>query len=232
MTLHYSTAKSSSTASTSRSPAVVGDGRNCSRHANAGASQRLAGPGLNPLNLEVYNGQLLFEGISKPGLSWLVDDGRHRRRDAGNNPQFGTYLFGFDPTDLTALTPGLTPPPAVTSSILWQNTSTGQASIWDMNGSTLVGGGAVSPNPGPSWTEIGTGDFNDDGHSDILWQNASTGQASIWEMNGNTLIGGGPVSPNPGPCLACRSEPATSMTTAFPTSCGRTRTPAKPRSGK
>ena len=61
-----------------------------------------------------------------------------------------------------------------------------------------LGGGPVSPNPGPSWTEIGPGDFNDDGHSDILWQNAN-GQASIWEMNENTLLGGGAVSPNPGP---------------------------------
>jgi FG-GAP-like repeat len=83
------------------------------------------------------------------------------------------------------------------SAILWQNTS-GQASIWEMSGASLVGGGPVSPNPGPSWTEAATGDFNDDGHSDILWQNAN-GQASIWEMNGNSLIGGGPLSPNPGP---------------------------------
>ena len=66
-------------------------------------------------------------------------------------------------------------PPTVTSDILWQNTS-GQASIWDMDGSTLVGGGPVSPDPGSSWTEIGTGDFNHDGHSDILWQNVD-GQA-------------------------------------------------------
>jgi hypothetical protein len=89
------------------------------------------------------------------------------------------------------------PPPTVTSDILWQNTD-GQASIWDMHDSTLVGGGPVSPNPGPSWTEIGAGDFNHDGQSDILWQNTS-GQASIWDMSGNSLIGGGPVSPNPGP---------------------------------
>ena len=81
--------------------------------------------------------------------------------------------------------------------LLWQNTD-GQASIWEMGGSTLVGGGAVSPNPGPSWTEIGTGDFNHDGHADILWRNAS-GQAAVWDMNGNSLIGGGPVTPNPGP---------------------------------
>jgi autotransporter-associated beta strand protein len=84
------------------------------------------------------------------------------------------------------------------SDILWQNTS-GQASVWEVNGNSLIGGGPVSPNPGPSWTEIGTGDFNGDGHSDILFQNASSGQTSIWEMNGNSLIGGGPVSPNPGP---------------------------------
>ena len=82
--------------------------------------------------------------------------------------------------------------------ILWQNAN-GQASVWDMSGNTLIGGGPVSPNPGPSWHAVGTGDFNDDGHSDILFQNTSSGQASIWEMNGNNLIGGGPVSPNPGP---------------------------------
>jgi hypothetical protein len=66
-----------------------------------------------------------------------------------------------------------------------------------MNGTSLIGGGVVSTNPGPSWHAIGTGDYNGDGHSDILWQSAS-GQAAIWEMNGNTLIGGGAVSPNPG----------------------------------
>jgi uncharacterized repeat protein (TIGR03803 family) len=83
--------------------------------------------------------------------------------------------------------------------ILWQNTSTGQASIWEMSGASLIGGGAVTPNPGPAWKAIGTGDFNHDGFSDVLWQNTNSGQVSIWEMNGNTLIGGGAVSPNPGP---------------------------------
>ena len=83
--------------------------------------------------------------------------------------------------------------------ILWQNTSSGQVSIWEMSGNKLVGGGPVTPDPGPAWKAIGTGDFNDDGHSDVLFQNTSTGQVSIWEMDGNKLIGGGPVSPNPGP---------------------------------
>ena len=77
--------------------------------------------------------------------------------------------------------------------ILFQNKSTGQVTIWEMDGNKLVGGGPVSPNPGPSWHAIGT-----DGGSDILFQNTS-GQASIWDMSGNKLIGGGPVSPDPGP---------------------------------
>jgi hypothetical protein len=85
------------------------------------------------------------------------------------------------------------------SDILFQNTSTGQVSIWEMNGNHLIGGGPVSPNPGPSWKAIGTGDFNHDAFSDILFQNTISGQLSIWEMNENKLVGGGPVSPNPGP---------------------------------
>ena len=88
----------------------------------------------------------------------------------------------------------------------------------------------MSPDPGPSWTEIGTGDFNDDGRSDILWQNAN-GQASIWEMNGNTVIGGGPVGPIPGR-VGKRSERAISMTTTIPTSFGKTRARARFRSGR
>ena len=72
---------------------------------------------------------------------------------------------------------------------------------WEMNGNSVIGGGAVSPNPGPSWKAIGTGDFNGEGFSDIdiLFQNTISGQVSIWEMDGNKLIGGGPVSPSPGP---------------------------------
>jgi hypothetical protein len=67
-----------------------------------------------------------------------------------------------------------------------------------MNENHLIGGGAVSPNPGPSWKSIGTGDFNGDGHSDILFQNIN-GQTSIWDMNGTSIIGGGAASANPGP---------------------------------
>ena len=69
----------------------------------------------------------------------------------------------------------------------------------DGNRNTLIGGGPVTPTPGPVFRAVGTGDFNGAGNSDILWQNRNTGQASIWEMSGSTLLGGGPVTPNPGP---------------------------------
>ncbi|HEU5431699.1 MAG TPA: VCBS repeat-containing protein [Thermomicrobiales bacterium] len=81
--------------------------------------------------------------------------------------------------------------------ILFQGTG-GQAALWGMDGTNIVAGGTVSPNPGPAWKTIGTGDFNDDGLPDILWQSAS-GQAAIWDMDGLSLVGGGTVSPNPGP---------------------------------
>jgi FG-GAP-like repeat len=81
--------------------------------------------------------------------------------------------------------------------ILWQNAD-GRAAIWELNGTDVTGHATISPNPGPSWTEVGIGDFNDDGHSDILWQNVN-GQASIWEMNGNNIVAKGPVGDNPGP---------------------------------
>ena len=39
------------------------------------------------------------------------------------------------------------------SDILFQNTS-GQTSIWEMDGTTHIGGGPTGPNPGPSWHAI------------------------------------------------------------------------------
>jgi uncharacterized repeat protein (TIGR03803 family) len=71
--------------------------------------------------------------------------------------------------------------------ILFWNTD-GQAAIWGMDGTNMIAGGPVNPNPGPSWYTVGTGDFNDDGLPDLLWQN-NDGQAAIWEMNGTSRIG-------------------------------------------
>ena len=104
-------------------------------------------------------------------------------------------VIGFGTADVVSPRPRRFNAGGNSSDTLMQNTS-GQVSVWEMNGNNIIGGGPVA-NPGPSWQAIGTGDFNDDGHSDILMQNPD-GQVSVWEMNGNTMIGGGPVA-NPGP---------------------------------
>ena len=154
-----------------------------------------AAPGIDPSNFEAYDGQLLFAGFDPQGALalWSTNGTGVGTKEIAS----GVATHFLQPVDLTALTTPSSSQQPIASDILWQNAATGQASLWEMNGSTLVGGGPVSPNAGPSWIEIGTGDFNHDGHSDILWQNAN-GQASIWEMNGSSLIGGGPVTPSPG----------------------------------
>jgi cyclophilin family peptidyl-prolyl cis-trans isomerase len=66
--------------------------------------------------------------------------------------------------------------------ILWQNSATGQRSIWLMNG-TVRASSVNLPAVATEWNIVGSGDFNRDGNSDILWQNGLTGQRSIWLMN-------------------------------------------------
>ena len=86
----------------------------------------------------------------------------------------------------------------IVSSLFWQNSITGQIAIWNMDATTMIGNGAPGFNAGPSWREIGTGDFNDDGQPDILLRNTN-GQVGIWEMNGANIISAAAVGFNPGP---------------------------------
>jgi parallel beta-helix repeat protein len=106
----------------------------------------------------------------------------------------GTQVVS-DPANTTGT--GSPPTAPGVAEILWQNTN-GQAAIWEVNGTNVIADPMVGANPGPSWKAIGTGDFNDDGHSDILWQNTN-GQAAIWEMNGTNVIAEAAVGANPGP---------------------------------
>ena len=147
-----------------------------------------------------------------PGGTALQDGGYYLTKGAASYNQvdgsgenrWGDYSgVAIDPTDNTSF--WLFNQYAASGSS-WGTTiggvlsAVGQAAMWHMNGTTITGGGAISPNPGPSWQVIGTGDFYSNGASDILWQNPTTGQAAIWEMNGGVApIGGGVVSADPGP---------------------------------
>jgi hypothetical protein len=132
-----------------------------------------------------------------------------------------------------------------TSDVVWQEQN-GAVAISQIQGTQAVGGAFVG-NPGPSWHVKGTGNFNNDGHADIVWQN-DDGSVTLWEMNGATFVGGGWVA-NLGPTwhMALISSVAaesaipdragtskalvSSITTATPTSCGRT-TMAGSQSGR
>ena len=80
------------------------------------------------------------------------------------------------------------------SDILWQNDN-GSPAIWTMDGTNITGG-AVLPNPGPTWHVEAAADVNGDGKSDILWQN-DNGQPAIWTMDGTDVTGVNAL-PNPG----------------------------------
>jgi hypothetical protein len=76
------------------------------------------------------------------------------------------------------------------SDVVWYNTATGQALLWFVNGTSVIGGGSPGSAPSP-WAIVGQRDFNGDGIGDVLWRNGTTGQAVVWFLNGASIIGGG-----------------------------------------
>ncbi|MBL9216481.1 MAG: immunoglobulin domain-containing protein [Opitutaceae bacterium] len=70
--------------------------------------------------------------------------------------------------------------------LVWQNTLTGDASVWLMNGTKRSSSKALGRITA-DWLLAGAGDFNNDGKGDLLWQNLVTGLAQVWLMNGTTL---------------------------------------------
>ena len=90
--------------------------------------------------------------------------------------------------------------------ILWRKTD-GTITEWNMNGSSILGGGAVFSNgsqvkPDSSWSVAGIGDFNGDNRKDVLWRNTD-GTIAVWTMNGSTIASsdvlvaaGAPVKPD------------------------------------
>jgi hypothetical protein len=72
--------------------------------------------------------------------------------------------------------------------LLWQNRTTGEISVWRMNGVNVVSGDYLSPsNVGDTnWKMMGTLDADRDGNTDILLQH-DAGYVEIWRMINDTL---------------------------------------------
>ncbi|MDP5280172.1 VCBS repeat-containing protein, partial [Sphingomonas sp. DG1-23] len=72
------------------------------------------------------------------------------------------------------------------SDILWRHDD-GRSHIWEMNGTTQVGGGNTSAQLSSDWTIQGTGDFDGDGKTDLLWRSAA-GESRVWTLDGTTVL--------------------------------------------
>lgn len=71
--------------------------------------------------------------------------------------------------------------------VVWQNDTTGQASVWYMGGSkgsTVISFAWLRPSGDPLWLICGLGDFNKDLKPDVMWRHKTTGQVAIWYMSG------------------------------------------------
>jgi hypothetical protein len=78
------------------------------------------------------------------------------------------------------------------SDILWRNTGTGNAILWQMDGFAKEAAGSIGA-PSTAWQVRGLADFNADTKTDLLWRNTSTGEAVIWLMDGFTKLAAGGI---------------------------------------
>jgi len=70
--------------------------------------------------------------------------------------------------------------------LVWENTVTGQHSIWVMQNGVLAYALAL-PTYVTQWRIAGIGDFNGDGYADLVWENTVTGQHVITFMQNGVL---------------------------------------------
>jgi FtsP/CotA-like multicopper oxidase with cupredoxin domain len=85
--------------------------------------------------------------------------------------------------------------------ILFQDSATGNLTIWYMNGINRVSVAATTPQGpgGANWKVVGSGDFNGDTFTDLLFQDTTTGDVVLWNMNRAAMTSVAYLNPqNPG----------------------------------
>jgi hypothetical protein len=71
--------------------------------------------------------------------------------------------------------------------ILWRNTTTGDNTVWFMDGTSFVSAGSIFSVADPNWVIAGIADFNSDSRPDLLWRNVKTGDNTVWLLNGTAV---------------------------------------------
>ncbi len=105
---------------------------------------------------------------------------------AGNPPSVTSYGADFGTIPDTTWKPvAAADVTGTTWELVFQNSTTGNISTWQMNGTTVVsyGGTLGSVGAGSGWQCVGAPDLNGDGHSDLLFWNNQTGEVSWWGCN-------------------------------------------------
>ena len=83
------------------------------------------------------------------------------------------------------------------SDILFQNSTTGELSVWQMFG-TRSPGPTTCRIPAAAGRSVATGDFNSDGSDGILFRD-DAGDLAIWDVKNNQIVGSGSLGdPLPG----------------------------------
>jgi Calx-beta domain len=78
------------------------------------------------------------------------------------------------------------------SDVLWRNSSTGEAYLYQMNGFSVASEGSLGV-VGNEWAISGTGDLNGDGRADIVWRNSNNNSTYAWLMDGTNRISEGVI---------------------------------------
>lgn len=78
--------------------------------------------------------------------------------------------------------------------IVWRNQSTGQNSIWYLDGNnTRLEGEAIQAVSNINWCIEAIGDFDGDGQDDLLWRNGVNGKNTVWLMDERTRESTSPI---------------------------------------
>ena len=73
--------------------------------------------------------------------------------------------------------------------LIWRNDTTGQNTVWLMDGEERIGRLSLPAVANSNWDLKGVGDFNNDDNIDLIWRNDTTGQNTVWLMDGEERIG-------------------------------------------
>jgi hypothetical protein len=94
------------------------------------------------------------------------------------------------------LAPSAQVPAPLRVDLLWQSTS-GGLSVWEMDGTTRIGEGGLTPSQlaDANWKMVGSGDFNGDSQHDLIWHHQTNGSLAVWFMNGSTMTSGEALVP-------------------------------------